>query len=202
MNIIGDVAGRFDELMELLKIMPQDEKILLVGDIIDRGPKSKEVIEWAMNNPNVIVLMGNHEDMMLDAYNSLNQSMWEYNGGKTTLQSYDVLGDDLGYHKIPKEHMEWMAKLPLVYEEPGLLVSHAPWMRGFDPKEDFMPFYKTKVLWNRYPAQEIEGTFQIHGHNTIMTKYKDYGICIDDSGHNKLTGIHWPSKQVFQVDYK
>ena len=65
-NIIGDIAGRFDELMLLLAKMPEADKVILVGDMVDRGPKSKEVIEWAMNNPNVIAIKGNHEDMMVD----------------------------------------------------------------------------------------------------------------------------------------
>ena len=57
MNIIGDIAGEFDALIELVKRMP-DEDILLVGDLVDRGPKSLQVIEWAIDTPNVSALLG------------------------------------------------------------------------------------------------------------------------------------------------
>lgn len=44
-NIIADVAGRFDELMELLGKMPAASLTLGVGDLVDRGPKSRQVID-------------------------------------------------------------------------------------------------------------------------------------------------------------
>ena len=55
-NIIGDIAGRFDELMLLLAKMPESDKVILLGDMVDRGSQSKQVIEWAMTNPNVIAI--------------------------------------------------------------------------------------------------------------------------------------------------
>jgi serine/threonine protein phosphatase 1 len=61
--IIGDIHGCFDELIELTeKIGLTDNDILIsLGDIVDRGNKSKEVYEYFLNRPNSIVLMGNHE---------------------------------------------------------------------------------------------------------------------------------------------
>lgn len=212
MNIISDVAGRFDELMLLLIQMPKDEKILLVGDLMDRGPKSKEVIEWAINNPNVSVLKGNHEDMMIDYFENTNkyqEGIWIGNGGYSTLRSYGYefnfsngmyFSDEIKINKkgdVPKEHIEWLKQLPKFYKEEGLYVSHAPARsivlgRGEDT-EDF--------LWNRNPPQKVKGTFQIFGHNSEMEVYGDYAICIDNCSKNVLTGIHWPTKQVFQQDY-
>ena len=63
-NIISDIAGNYKTLMALLEKMPQDEEIISVGDMVDRGPRSKEVIEFFMNNENATAIMGNHEHMM------------------------------------------------------------------------------------------------------------------------------------------
>lgn len=214
MNIIGDIAGRYDELMLLLAQMPKDEPIILVGDLVDRGSQSKEVIEWAMKTPNVTVIKGNHEDMMVDFCldtKIYEEGIWFMNGGDKTIQSY---GCKLYTNKpshiprireyIPKEHVEWLKNLPHFYKEDGLFISHAPWMdyaENLGDKADL-----NDALWNRYSPKPVQGTFQIYGHNSSMKMFTDwingdYAICIDDCSKRKLTGIHWPSKQIYQQDY-
>src|SRR5258706_1787004 len=126
MNIIADIAGRFDELMLLLAQMPEDEPILLLGDLIDRGPKSKEVIEWAMKTPNVITIKGNHEDMMIDfALNTklYEEGMWFMNGGDKTVKSYGCMkyvgkpsNEEAIRESLSKEHIEWLKNLPIFYK--------------------------------------------------------------------------------------
>lgn len=195
MNFIGDVAGRFDELQELLKIMPQEETYL-IGDLVDRGPNSKAIIEFVMNSKIVKALKGNHEDMMVTAHDDKYYEhviLWERNGGMATLKSYGVK-----YAKdLPKDHINWIRQLPVEYKEQGLLVTHAP-----------QTYYNQGApidLWNR-SVRKVDGIIQIFGHNTFMNRYENpdlslYAICIDDSGHKKLTGIHWPSQKIYQVPY-
>lgn len=64
MNIIGDIAGNFKTLEALLKKMPAGP-VFSLGDMPDRGPRSKEVIEFLKTQQ---VLLGNHEHMMIDAF--------------------------------------------------------------------------------------------------------------------------------------
>jgi hypothetical protein len=62
--IIGDVHGCYDELDELLGAIdwsPQSHILILTGDLIDRGPKVKETLMFAMDTPSVYSLMSNHE---------------------------------------------------------------------------------------------------------------------------------------------
>lgn len=66
MIIIGDVHGGFDTLRKLVDKLPQDENICFVGDLIDRGPKSVEVVDFVIDNGFDCVL-GNHEDLMIQA---------------------------------------------------------------------------------------------------------------------------------------
>jgi hypothetical protein len=66
--IIGDIHGCYDELDELLDMIdwsPQTFITILVGDLIDRGPKIKETLQFAMHTPNLYSLMSNHEWKLL-----------------------------------------------------------------------------------------------------------------------------------------
>ena len=62
--VIGDIHGCFDEFMEMLRIIDCDDEdeIICVGDYIDRGPKSFEMLKWMENQPeNVLLIKGNHD---------------------------------------------------------------------------------------------------------------------------------------------
>jgi 3',5'-cyclic AMP phosphodiesterase CpdA len=66
--IIGDIHGCYDELSELLDAIdwsPQSHILILTGDLIDRGPKIKETLMFAMNTPSVYSLMSNREQKLL-----------------------------------------------------------------------------------------------------------------------------------------
>lgn len=199
MNIIADVAGRFDELILLVAQMPKDEPIVLVGDLVDRGPKSPEVVNWAMNTPNVTVIKGNHEDMFVDWCENTKRydwGIWLMNGGNATLAAYN--GSDEG--KVPDSHVQFLKSRPLFVKEPGLFISHAPWQTSLKSEEIHLhnPF---DILWNREHPSPIEGIFQIFGHNSSMKQYGDYAICIDDCSNKRLAGIHWPTKKIYFQDY-
>jgi len=61
--IIGDIHGYYDELIGLLNQIcpPADDLLISVGDIVDRGPKSLQVIDFFQVRENAVVLTGNHE---------------------------------------------------------------------------------------------------------------------------------------------
>ena len=93
---IGDIHGEIHLLNRLLEniLKFKPERIVFVGDYIDRGPHAKEVIDriLGMEVP-VSCLLGNHEMMMLNAIEDLGYGMnpielWYYNGGEATLQSF------------------------------------------------------------------------------------------------------------------
>ena len=219
MNIIGDIAGRFNELMALVAIMPKDE-FLFVGDLMDRGPDSKKVIEWVHKNAKCI--KGNHEDMFVDFIlrtKIYHRNDFPNNGGWATLKSYGIdLYEDTDallerllelfakpYELIPYEHILWLKELPLYYEEDGLLVTHAPLHGCFHSagqakiKLNAITLFNSP-LWNRTPPIGRKN-FQIFGHCGTMCKFGDWAVCIDDSHSKKLTGMSWPSKDIYQVEY-
>lgn len=207
-NIISDIAGRYNELLKLLDSMPNADAIILVGDLMDRGPDSKKVIEFAMkeeyNGIPVVTLKGNHELMMIESSYGVGGDHYR-NGGDQTHKSYGI------YYSTdyPKSHIEWMEKLPLFFhdKDSGLFVSHAPWIASLPETNVFA--WEQDICWNRVPPKKIEGTFQVFGHNTVKTVYWDVGdfidswaICIDNSGHKVITGLHWPTKELFEVPYE
>ncbi|MGW8315692.1 MAG: metallophosphoesterase family protein [Bacteroidales bacterium] len=93
---IGDIHGEWRLLERLLEQVQrfEPEHILFVGDYIDRGPHSREVVELIMQmDVEVTCLMGNHEMMMLNAVEDLGigyspVELWYYNGGEATVQSF------------------------------------------------------------------------------------------------------------------
>tara|TARA_Y100000034_G_scaffold136841_1_gene216287 strand:+ start:8643 stop:9410 length:768 start_codon:yes stop_codon:yes gene_type:complete len=88
MNIVGDIAGQYRALLRLIDKMPKDHLIAL-GDLCDRGPESKEVIEFMMKNGES--LKGNHEHILLDFYDEgdyYHREIWIINGGLETIKSF------------------------------------------------------------------------------------------------------------------
>jgi hypothetical protein len=153
-NIIADIAGQYDTLLALLAKMPSTAIPLSVGDMIDRGPQSKEVLEFFMNKGQAI--LGNHEHFMITEYEKpfYDKGIWLANGGRATLKSFfpdldEELLKDYTYYdyhnpnapekmskgeayykqlvsQLPSNIIEWLKQLPLYIMENGLFVSHAP----------------------------------------------------------------------------
>lgn len=122
--VISDVHGHYDTLMALLNaIAPsQDDQIYFLGDLIDRGPKSAQVVEFVKQN-SYACLMGNHEQMMLDSFPKGQvyppaMQAWLYNGGQETLESYGELGVSL-------EHLDWIQNLPAYLDLGDAWLVHA-----------------------------------------------------------------------------
>lgn len=97
MIVIGDVHGRFDLLMELVNKLPYTNDLCFVGDVIDRGYQSKEVVDFIIKNNHKCVL-GNHEEFLIEVFkdginnpDKLTMKMWLMHGGYETLQSFSKI---------------------------------------------------------------------------------------------------------------
>jgi serine/threonine protein phosphatase 1 len=126
--VFGDIHGQFDGLMRLINFIDHsaDDKLFFLGDLIDRGDRSADVVSWVMENGHTC-LRGNHEQMCLDAYQSQEGSLvwkgWLMNGGANTLESYGESG-------VTLEHIDWMQQLPLYMDLGDTWLVHA----GLNPK--------------------------------------------------------------------
>ncbi len=141
--VVGDVHGQFNGLMQLLKLMNLglSDKLYFLGDLIDRGPQSAEVVDWVIKNEHGCI-MGNHEQMCVEAFASPSSSGawqgWLINGGANTLESY-------GEAKMPAAHLDWIANLPLFLDLGDFWLVHA----GLDPKLQINEQTSSEFCWIR-----------------------------------------------------
>lgn len=203
MNIIADVAGQYDALLRLVAKMPR-EPVYTLGDLNDRGPNSKEVIQWAIDN-DINAIMGNHEHMMLDYYlkwGLYDHFIWQSNGGSMTQLQYNEDPETL------EKHLTWLKKRPFYYEIDGLFMSHGVWING-QKLEDACDLYlnlHNSIIWNREEPL-VRNVVQVMGHNShwglkyFGDKEKPWAICLDDSRKGVVTGMHWPSMEIYQEPY-
>src|SRR5699024_4744817 len=93
-----------------------DRLFVFIGDYIDRGPASKEVVDLLIDfqkEANCIFLRGNHEQMMLDALSGGDKNLWLMNGGRTTINSYRH-GDER--FELPEAHRQFYESTKLYFD--------------------------------------------------------------------------------------
>jgi serine/threonine protein phosphatase 1 len=161
--VIGDVHGFNMTLRSLVeKINPQEgDYVVLLGDLIDRGPNSYDVVQFAKTSDNIVCVKGNHEKMMIETLSlqglespGIDLATWLYNGGLATATSYinaytDKTGNELTelLDLAIEEDKVWMNQLPseIVLEKWRLV--HA----GYDPEIDLDCQTDTEMLHIRKP---------------------------------------------------
>lgn len=180
----------------------QSGEDLSLGDMIDRGPKSPQVLEWFRLNGAAI--LANHEHMMRDFVHAMKNSgtsatglygshVWIGNGGDATLRAYGI--DDVDFmnapevlSKIPSEHIAFLENLPWHKEIPGFLFTHAPILprRTLEQVSSFKNMHEldASLLWNRVLPHPREGVIQVYGHNSakdclIHCRLHPRGIYLD-----------------------
>ncbi|HUW07818.1 MAG TPA: metallophosphoesterase family protein [Williamwhitmania sp.] len=198
---IGDIHGCFDSLEELVgnKIQLQKEdNLILLGDYIDRGDKSKEVVDFIMELQekgfDVIPLIGNHEAMLLDANaNENNISKWIQNGGDETLKSFEISS----LKDIEPKYIKFFKDLSYYYSFEDYLFVHA----GFNDNviNPFTDYYS--MLWKckeSYTNPLLANKTIIHGHNPISISKCEERVLSKLAVINIDTGCVYKDKEGFE----
>src|ERR1035437_10324686 len=171
---IGDIHGCFESLRNLIenKIkLKRSDKLILLGDYIDRGPQSKEVIDFIIelqsNGFDIVALMGNHETLLIDALeDEKNLPKWRRNGGEKTLLSFCLQSlKDLG-----QQYILFFKGLILFYTFDNFLFVHA----GFNDLIDNPFSDKFTMLWSRntfYKHPLLIDKIIVHGHTPITLNH-------------------------------
>jgi serine/threonine protein phosphatase 1 len=187
---IGDVHGRADLLEQVFTRIdmhvaryPVDRPIqVLVGDYIDRGPNSREVLDRLIErvgSSEMVLLKGNHETLLLEFLRnpSMLQS-WSQIGGLETLMSYGVtpsLNADAEAQKqlaitlqatLPKSHLVFLEGLQSSFSCGGFFFAHA----GVRPGVPLAEQRDADLLWIRDEFLLYEGKFDkiiVHGHTPV-----------------------------------
>ncbi len=211
---VGDIHGRSDLFISLIEAIEHDNRdrgpaqttVILLGDLVDRGPDSVNVIalarEWQKFR-NVRILAGNHEEMFLKSFDSL-ETMRHFlrHGGRETLLSYGV--DKRQYSKasieevqqlmiakVPRADIDFMSRFEDMITIGDYLFVHA----GIDPSVSLQEQHPGRLRWIREPFlshAEPYGVVVIHGH-TITDTPVDQGnrIGIDTGAYasGQLTAL-------------
>lgn len=97
---ISDIHGHFDNLYKFVETLDKDDRVFVLGDVVDKGPDSIKCLEYIMEDPRFTMLLGNHEYMMFDllsqevgsyAYYDAYKLWVDWNEGKDTLDAYNSL---------------------------------------------------------------------------------------------------------------
>lgn len=147
---IGDVHGEISllrRLVDALELTPEDEPVML-GDLIDRGEDSRATLEFVMSLrelfPRLVVLRGNHEQMLLDAIDEVDEDapyQWLHVGGDKTARDYDG--------RIPAAHIEYLRGLPLWYRSGDTVFVHAGLLPDVSVLEQLKRNDPEILLWER-----------------------------------------------------
>jgi serine/threonine protein phosphatase 1 len=197
--VVGDIHGCYDELMELIqKVGLKDGDMLIsLGDIVDRGNKSKEVYEYFLKRPNSIVLIGNHERKHQNGVLSYAQEIVKVQMGS----DYD------GF-------LKWINTLEYFYETEEAIVIHAFFEHDKElnaQKQEVLSGSTSgdRYLEKKYPVESHWTDFYsgskpiIYGHHVVGDDPKisnnTYGIDTGACHGNYLTAIELPGFIVHQV---
>ena len=96
---MSDLHGMYDEYLKMLEKIEfgEDDTLYILGDIIDRGRHGLKILEDIMQRKNVIMLLGNHEQMMLEVVTAeevdtedyeFAMFRWSKNGGAVTAHHF------------------------------------------------------------------------------------------------------------------
>ncbi len=176
---IGDIHGEYNKLIDILaqakahherRWADRDAWLVTLGDYVDRGPRSKDVVELLMSEAEPLAmfktrvhLRGNHEQMMVEAIEGVHRDVnyWSYNGGDATLASYGATTSNTS--AVPTEHIEWLAARPLAFEAGDFFFAHG----GIAPGRPLEKQRETDMLWIREAFTESRVMHPkriVHGH--------------------------------------
>jgi calcineurin-like phosphoesterase family protein len=212
---VGDLHGRFDLLRRIQDRIAEDaaksggvaKTIIYLGDYVDRGPQSFEIID-ALTNETLpgfdrIFLKGNHEDMLLRFLDNGDcAETWLANGGVETLASYGIEADrflwtvdaveDLRRQFsaiMPVVHMRFFRSLDLYRVFGDYIFVHA----GLRPETGLADQKERDFMWIRHDFLKCESAFPgivVHGHSiSPQPEFKTNRIGIDTGAYRsgKLT---------------
>jgi serine/threonine protein phosphatase 1 len=202
---IGDVHGCLDQLQRLEALIVEDtqgvtgEKWLVhLGDYIDRGPASAQVLDHLLAPPPAgfsrICLAGNHEHFLLGALSDPDTvGNWLEFGGVATLLSYGLQHAQIdrlrrgGRHArlqllqacLPDEHLDFLRGLPVLLTVPGYVFVHA----GLRPGVPLDRQSDEDLLWIRHEFLDADhdfGAVVVHGHTPVPEpSVLPRRVCID-----------------------
>ncbi len=206
--VIGDIHGCHASLQSLLeKIIDRADTLIFLGDYVDRGPGSRQVVETLIHlhttHPHVIFLKGNHELMLENYLTGAEPSIFLQTGGRQTLESYGI---DPAVHgnileMIPRSHVAFFESLTILYEDQHGIYVHG----GLQPGRHLSRQTPDWCLWVRDRFIRCSYNFGkpvIFGHTVFQTPLVEHNKIGIDTGAvygGRLTALLLPDMEFIQV---
>lgn len=199
--MISDIHGcieQLNSLLDLVEFSSSRDQLILLGDYVDRGPKSRETMDKVIDlvaNHRALALRGNHDQRLVDLIRRNDtqiQTRFVEHGGLQTVQSYcEYIGDEISNEQLQDArlyieqhyhaHIEFLDSLPLYHEDEYHIYVHA----GLNPHY---------LNWREQPAYD----FMYIKNEFIRSKTRvDKKVVF---GHTRAVEIHGSSDIWFQED--
>jgi serine/threonine protein phosphatase 1 len=205
---VGDIHGCYDKLLVLMKKMDIDfesDTLVFLGDYIDRGPQSYEVVAYLADlkqrYANTIFLKGNHEEMLEKYLSGEDRITYLVNGGQQTLESYMNRPRPEGEPAIPSTHLEFFKSLRIYHETQNYIFVHA----GLKNKVPLVKQKTEDLLWIRRRFIESKydhGKMVVFGHTPLhepLLLPNKIGIDTGAVYGNRLTCVRLPELVFYTV---
>lgn len=192
---LGDIHGCVDLLTRFLRSEPA-HRVVCLGDYVDRGDHSAQVLRLLKSRPEIICLKGNHEDMLLNFLSEpqIHGPRWLRHGGLQTLASFGISGIsdattgaaldgacDTLRSAMGEELIRWIADLPTYYMTGNVVAVHA----GADPAQAIPEQSERVLIWGHPQFRKTprrDGVWVVHGHTIMDQAHTHNGVISIDTG--------------------
>ena len=185
---LSDIHGNYNLWEQIKKFLKPTNRLVFLGDAMDRGPAGYQILTELRERPWTIYLKGNHEEIAAAALPYIKTctygrplGMWLMNGGKESVEAIKQLNED----KL-NDLSNFLSNLPInfVYTNENrqrIICNHC----GFTPKEEYIPLWDRRHFSQAWPSDPVlQRTIIVHGHTpTIFLKHnfivRDYSTIED-----------------------
>ena len=209
---IGDIHGCFTALRALEAAVPivDDDRVVTLGDYIDRGPDSASVIEWLIDRDRrggLVAIRGNHEIMIQQAKQSERaRGCWLQSGGDATLASYATDGGSGRMEDVPEAHWRFLESTRPWFETETHFFVHANayYDRPLADQSDLMLYWEK---FSEYAPAHESGKIMVCGHTPRRNGRPlsvGHAICIDTWAYRGewLTCLDVDSGRYWQANHR
>jgi serine/threonine protein phosphatase 1 len=189
--------------MDKIPINFNRDQLIFIGDYIDRGSSSLEVVDYLVDLkkklPDTIFLKGNHEDMLENYLDGSDRFTYLLNGGQRTLDAYLNRPNNPGEYPVPPAHLKFFKSLHLYYQTDDYIFVHA----GLRKKVPLESQKTVDLLWIRdeFIFSDFDfGKRVIFGHTPFkdpLVQTNKIGIDTGAVYGNRLTCVELPEINFF-----
>jgi serine/threonine protein phosphatase 1 len=206
--VVGDIHGcldMFSRLMDKIEWEPAKDRLIFIGDYIDRGRDPKGVVDYILaltqRSDRIECLIGNHEAIFLDYLSGKDRGLFLFNGGWTTIESYQ--GNTLKSPDalVPEDHLAFYRSLKTYVELEDFYLVHAGFRPGVaieNQSLEDMVWIRERFIYSEYDF----GKKVIFGHTPfsepLVTKNK-IGLDTGAVYGNRLTCLELPKMKFYSV---